>query len=122
MPVYRNLWEHIGKAMPKKGRRANAGALNPLDLPLPLQTAFDALYGHYERVFDEWQRAKIDVPPCFIVVCNTATSKLVYDYIAGFHRQRQDGSQEPILGRLAPGTPNSPTSTLAPTAVSQELP
>ncbi len=101
MPVYRNLWEHIGKAMPKKGRRANAGALNPLDLPVPLQTALDALYGHYERVFDEWQRAKIDVPPCFIVVCNnTATSKLVYDYIAGFHRQRQDGSEEPVFGRL----------------------
>ena len=101
MPVYRNLWEHIGKAMPKKGRRASAGALNPSNLPLQLQTALDALYGHYERVFDEWQRAKIDVPPCFIVVCNnTATSKLVYDYIAGFHRQREGGSEEPILGRL----------------------
>ena len=45
---------------------------------------------------------EIDVPPCFIVVCNnTATSKLVYDYIAGFQRQREDGSQELVPGRLA---------------------
>ena len=102
MPVYRNLWEHIGQAMPRKGRRANAGVLNPLELPEAVQSALAALYGHYERIFDEWQRAEIDVPPCFIVVCNnTATSKLVYDYIAGFHRQRGDGSEEPVPGRLA---------------------
>ena len=101
MPVYRNLWEHIGKAMPKKGRRANAGASNPLDLPAPLQSALEALYGHYKGVFDEWQRAKIDVPPCFIVVCNnTATSKLVYDYIAGFHRKHENGSEALEQGRL----------------------
>ena len=101
VPLYRNLWEHIGQEMPKRGRRTNAEALDPLALPTKLTTALDALYGHYERVFDEWQCAKIDVPPCFIVVCNnTATSKLVYDYIAGFHRQREDGSQEPVPGRL----------------------
>ena len=30
----------------------------------------------------------IPVPPCFIIVCNnTSTSKLVYDYVAGFHRK-----------------------------------
>ena len=34
----------------------------------------------------------INVPPCFIVVCNnTSTSKLVYDYISGFHRENEDG-------------------------------
>ena len=101
MPIYRNLWEHIGQAMPRKGRRANAGVSNPLDLPAPLQSALEALYGHYKGVFDEWQRAKIDVPPCFIVVCNnTATSKLVYDYISGFYRQRKDGPEELVQGRL----------------------
>ena len=101
MPVYRNLWEHIGKAMPRKGRSAGA-ALDPSALPVPLQSALEALYGHYERIFAEWQAAKIDVPPCFIVVCNnTATSKLVYDYIAGFQRQREDGAQELVPGRLA---------------------
>ena len=101
MPVYCNLWEHIGKAMPRKGRRANA-TLDPSALPVPLQSALEALYGHYEKVFDQWQKAdNVEVPPCFIVVCNnTSTSKLIYDYIAGFHRKREDGSATPVNGRL----------------------
>jgi len=41
------------------------------------------------------------VPPCFIVVCNnTATSKLVYDYISGFYRAGEDGAQSIENGRL----------------------
>ena len=86
MPMYRTLWEHIGKKMPKKGR-GNAGELDPRALPTQLQTALEALYGHYEQTFHLWEKAGIRVPPCFIVVCqNTAISKLVFDYIAGFTR------------------------------------
>jgi type III restriction enzyme len=100
MPMFRNLWEHIGKKMPKKGR-GKADALNPLDLPPQLQTALQALYGHYEKTFELWQQEGINVPPCFIVVCNnTATSKLVYDYISGFERQNKDGSSQLEFGRL----------------------
>ena len=41
------------------------------------------------------------MPPCFIVVCNnTSTSKLVYDYIAGFQRENPDGSTTLENGRL----------------------
>ena len=41
------------------------------------------------------------MPPCFIVVCNnTSTSKLVYDYISGFSRENEDGSETPEQGRL----------------------
>ena len=36
--------------MPKKGR-GKAEGLNPLDLPTQLQTALEALYGHYEKTF-----------------------------------------------------------------------
>ena len=101
MPMFRNLWEHIRAKMPKKGR-GKAAALNPLDLPPQLQTALQALYGHYEKTFALWQQAGITVPPCFIVVCNnTATSKLVYDYIAGFQRENADGTSQPEQGRLA---------------------
>jgi type III restriction enzyme len=100
MPMFRNLWDHIGKKMPKKGRGKDE-ALNPLDLPPQLQTALQALYGHYEKTFDLWQQEGINVPPCFIVVCNnTATSKLVYDYISGFERQSKDGSSQLEFGRL----------------------
>jgi type III restriction enzyme len=101
MPMYRNLWEHIRAKMPRKGR-GNAGSLNPLELPPQLMTALDALYGHYVKTFDLWQKAGIKVPPCFIIVCNnTSTSKLVYDYVSGFHRENKDGSTTLENGRLA---------------------
>ncbi|MBK8639355.1 MAG: DEAD/DEAH box helicase family protein [Chromatiaceae bacterium] len=100
MPMFRNLWEHIGKKMPKKGR-GKAASLNPLDLPPPLQTALEALYGHYEKTHLLWNQAGVPVPPCFIVVCNnTATSKLVYDYISGFQRHQDDGTRKLEAGRL----------------------
>ena len=90
-PAFRNLWDRIGKRMPKGGRR-KSGHLDPLSLPAELQTALEALYGHYEQVYGLWQEQNIGVPPVFIVVCNnTATSKLVYDFIAGFHRPAEDG-------------------------------
>ena len=91
-PKFRNLWEHIGKKMPKRGR-GKAKALDPLSLPVELQTALEALYGHYEKTFGLWRDAGIEVPPCFIIVCNnTSTSKLVYDYVSGFHRTNGDGN------------------------------
>jgi len=100
MPMYRNLWEHIRTSMPKKGR-GKAKNLDPHSIPTQLQTALEALYGHYEKTFDSWQQAGVNVPPCFIIVCNnTATSKLVYDYVAGFHREREDGSISFEQGRL----------------------
>ncbi len=101
MPKWRELWKHIGTKMPKKGR-GKAASLDPLAIPVELQTAMDALYGHYEKTFDLWKEGGIKVPPCFIIVCNnTSTSKLVYDYIAGFHREKEDGSAEFEQGRLA---------------------
>jgi type III restriction enzyme len=100
MPMFRNLWENIRKDMPKKGR-GKAKDLDPLALPTRLQTALQALYGHYEKTFRLWQDRGVAVPPCFIVVCNnTSASKLVYDYISGFHRQNEDGSTTLENGRL----------------------
>lgn len=99
VPVFRNLWEHIGKEMPKKGRGKET--LDPLKLPTRLLTALEALYGHYKLTYDLWVNAGIRVPPCFIVVCNnTSTSKLVYDYISGFQRDNGDGTTQLENGRL----------------------
>ncbi len=58
-PKFRNLWEHIGKKMPKKGR-GKGGALDPLSLPAgppdrsggalrPLQEDLRALAGGRHR-------------------------------------------------------------------------
>ncbi|MBI5847225.1 MAG: DEAD/DEAH box helicase family protein [Nitrospirae bacterium] len=100
MPKFRNLWEHIRKRMPKKGR-GKSNALDPLSIPVELQTALEALYGHYEKTYTLWQQSGIKVPPCFIVVCNnTSTSKLIYDYISGFQRENEDGSTVLENGRL----------------------
>jgi len=100
MPKFRNIWEHVRTKMPKKGRGKSKN-LDPLSLPVELQTALDALYGHYEKTFDLWQQAGITSPPCFIIVCqNTSISKLVYDFISGFQRENDDGSSELVPGRL----------------------
>ena len=67
-PMFRNLWGEIGKKMPKKNR-TNGGVLDPANLPSELITAIDALYGHYEKTYKLWQEAQMDIPPCFIFVC-----------------------------------------------------
>ena len=100
LPMFRNLWEHIRKDLPKKGRGSNQD-LDPLKLPTRLQTALQALYGHYEKTFKLWAERGLKVPPCFIIVCqNTAISKLVYDYISGFQRRAEDGTTSLENGRL----------------------
>ena len=99
LPVFRDLWKHISKDMPKKGR---GEFLDPLKLPIRLQTALMALYGHYEKTYKRWEDVGHKVPPCFIIVCqNTAISKLVYDFISGFQRVNDDGTTTLNNGRLS---------------------
>ncbi len=59
--TFRNLWDHIGRDMPKAGAK-KAGKGDPHRLPAKLLTALTALYGHYEKTDAEWQRNGIDVP------------------------------------------------------------
>lgn len=104
MPKLRNLWENLkkvpGPKLPKAGRR-KAKNLDPMSLPTLLQTALEALYGHYEKTYEAWMDEGLDVPPCFIVVCqNTAISKLVYDFISGFERENDDGTTTIQQGKL----------------------
>jgi len=100
MPRLRNLWDHIGAKMPRKGR-AKSGHLSALDLPPLLQTALDALYGHYAETFRLWQEAEIEVPPVFIVVANnTSTSRLIYEYIAGYEVEDESGKKTVYPGKF----------------------
>jgi type III restriction enzyme len=99
--MFRNLWENIRKDMPKKGPRPGRPTSIRLNCPTRLQTALQALYGHYEQTFALWEEKGIKVPPCFIIVCqNTAISKLVYDYVSGFQRRNTDGTTTLENGRL----------------------
>ncbi|WNO53165.1 BPTD_3080 family restriction endonuclease [Stakelama saccharophila] len=101
-PMFRNLWEEIQKGpvqLPKKGR-ASAKGHDPQKLPSPLLSAIDALYGHYEKTHALWQEAGVGVDPVFIVVCNnTATSKLVHDYIAGYEIKDDKGNRTLVPGK-----------------------
>ena len=98
-PLYRNLWPTIRTRMPRKQRGETKP--DPHKLPIELQTALDALYGHYVKTFDAWRKAGVGVPPVFIVVCNNTTnSELVQEYIAGFEREQPDGTLDFKQGRL----------------------
>ena len=105
-PIYRHVYKHVRDRLPKAGRGKQAKTLDPEDLPSQLTGALHALYGHYAKVFANWQAKGGATPPVFIVVCNnTATSKLVYDWIAGYEiaTTAADGSAHAVLvpGRLA---------------------
>lgn len=100
-PVYRNLWDHIGKQMPKKGA-GKSGELDPLaKFPALLAQALISLYGHYRQTYEAWEKAGLGVPPVFIVVCNnTATSRLVYEWISGWEREVEGELQTIHHGHL----------------------
>jgi len=103
-PKFRDLWEQLKaspRKLPKKGR-STGKAYDPLELPVLLISALEALYGHYEKTYALWEAAGIGIPPVFIVVCNnTSTSELVYKYISGFHREGENVLQPYVEGRLA---------------------
>lgn len=105
MPKYRALYANLPKnALPKKGRRKSSGELDPEELPELLRGGLEALYRHYEGTFSEWEDANVGRPPVFIVVANnTATSKLIYDFISGYERAENVGGKEQtrlIKGKL----------------------
>ena len=100
-PTYRDLWLRVRDALPRKG-------LKDVDLPevpvIPkeLEGALRSLYADYERAHRQWGEAGMGTPPVFIVVCsNTAVSKLVYEWIAGWERPLPDGTRVAVPGNLA---------------------
>jgi len=83
--TYLNLWEVVGKQLPKK-------SLASIDvdswmMPPELQGAIESLYRSYSDSYQQWEeslRVIGEPPPVMIVVCpNTTVSKLVHSWIAG---------------------------------------
>ena len=58
MPKFRNLWEHIRTQDAQEGPRQGRDASTRSSLPVELQTALEALYGHYEKTFELWEKAR----------------------------------------------------------------
>ncbi len=105
--TYRNLWLRIKDQLPKKNRRS-AGVDDGTGprLPAELQGALHSLYEHYEKSFIRWQASVLSnsasTPPVFIVVCNnTAVSKMIFDYVAGWSKNLPDDSNVPVPGELS---------------------
>ena len=91
-PIYRNLWRNIAKDV-RSATKGAIASLSPELMPAQLQSAIRALYANYEAVDASWKQAGIEVPPCFIIVCNsTKTSKLVYDWVSGRRYEDDDGN------------------------------
>lgn len=103
--VYNVIREDNPRAFPMRGRRTGGTAADPSQLPHHLLEAAlkDALYKHYETVFKQWEaQPELGRPPVFIVVCNnTATSKLIYDWISGYELTEGEGEEKKT--RIVPG-------------------
>ena len=56
MPMFRNLWEHIRNGHAEEGPRQGRRRSTRSSSRRSLQTALEALYGHYEKTFELWAR------------------------------------------------------------------
>ena len=104
LPKFRDVYRHVSKDLPKKGRRKQAKMLmDPQNLPHLLLQATEALYKHYETIYKSWdEEPELGRPPVFIVVCNnTATSKLMADWISGYEVSEGEGDAK--RARVVPG-------------------
>ena len=103
-PLYRRLWQAIGKELPKGSRSKKKETQDP-QLPKALQGALHHLYSDYAKayaLYEQQAAAGWDVmPPVFIVVCsNTQVSKLVFDWIAGYKKPLSNDQSVLVPGNL----------------------
>lgn len=84
IPIFRNLYKHVHQKLPKSNSGKRHVALDPQRLPTQLIGALETLYSNYAKRHEQWAQS-VSTPPVFIIVCNnTATSKLVFDYVSGY--------------------------------------
>ncbi len=120
-PLLRNLYEHCKDRLPKKGQRTQRAEAKdklakgekmpgelPPELPPEVRTALDAFYTHYvtyEQGLRKRGEARADLftePPVFIAVCsNTAVSREVFKYIAGYELDDGEGQRRAVPGLLS---------------------
>ncbi|GAA2072806.1 DEAD/DEAH box helicase family protein [Aeromicrobium halocynthiae] len=100
--AYRDLWEDVGPELGK--RKLKDVAITDWVMPTRLEGALRSLYANYGAAWRQWEetlRSAGEPPPVFIVVCpNTAASKLVHEWIAGFEVGRDGGYVEHTDGHL----------------------
>jgi type III restriction enzyme len=118
MPVLRDLYRKVVEqdpnAFPRRGQRRQRRDASqdgtilkeaPPQLPPLVKGALDQFYNHYveyDKGIREHQEVKVNLftpPPVFIVVCNnTAVSKEVYKYVAGYEYVLDNGEKMVVDG------------------------
>lgn len=82
IPKYRNLWEHVKQAVPKR-TEVDAEEHPLTDYLAEADGPLKQLAGQWEETFNEWQAADRLAPPVMIVVCHdTPMSRLLEKHIA----------------------------------------
>lgn len=103
--MYRALWKYIRKDIPKGTRGKGDAGSDPV-LPKELQGALHSLYSNYANAYRRWETARnahetAAPPPVLIIVCNnTRTSKMLFDYVAGYEKPQPDGAPVLVPGNL----------------------
>lgn len=102
--VYLNLWDHIDPPLPKRATRRSEVSLENWTMPKTLEGALESLYSSYKNAWIHYEVELAELgepPPVMIVVCpNTVVSKLVFDWIAGWERELEDGNTVLVPGKL----------------------
>jgi type III restriction enzyme len=70
VPKFRNLWDNIRTEMPRKGR-GKAENLQAIAIPTLLETALDALYGHYKKRLSYGKRSRFLFRPASSLCATT---------------------------------------------------
>jgi len=101
--VYLHLWDNIEPPLPRRVKRSELSVAN-WTIPKTLEGALQSLYRSYARGYSRYRDELAELgepPPVMIVVCpNTAVSKLVFDWIAGWEKELDDGASTLVPGEL----------------------
>jgi type III restriction enzyme len=101
--IYLHLWDNIQPPLPNRVKRSELSVAN-WTIPRTLEGALQSLYRSYAQGYSRYEKelAGLDEPPpVMIVVCpNTAVSKLVFDWISGWEKELEDGTEVLVPGEL----------------------
>lgn len=99
IPKYRNLWEHIKKALPKRNEADDDS--HPLtDYLAEADGPLKQLSGAWEETFTTWEKAGRTIPPVMITICHdTTVARLLERHIAEL------GEASPLLVNTGNGAP-----------------
>lgn len=70
IPKYRNLWEHVKKALPKRGDDPEDVNHPLIDYLSEVDGPLKQLAGAWHETYETWIDADRTIPPVMIVVCN----------------------------------------------------